>query len=157
MSHGTKMISIPFKSLIKFKIYFIFTIWPGLLRLSQWTWHSPSLVNEAHPVLVRHPGGSFPVHLLWEAVSHWPRTIFPPPCLGPPLFMAHKRVKSSWWHYPFNMHQGIDVCITMGLSYVWPLWGSTGWFTSSFFLLKFTQFILISYSFLILWFKCFDL
>ena len=153
----------PFKSLIKFKIYFIFSIWPGCTEKIPMNWCSPSLVNEAHLVLARHPGNSFPIYQLWEAVSHQPMTIFPPPCLGPPLFMAHKRVESGWWHYPSDMHQGIDVFVSMGLSYVWLLWGSTGWFTFSFFLLNFTHFILISWfisiscSFLIPRFKCFNL
>ena len=84
----------------------------------------------------RHPGSSFPVHQPWEAVSHQPMTIFPPPSLGPPLFVAHKKLESGCWHYPSDVCQGIDVCITKGLSYVRPLWGSTGWFAFGFFLLS---------------------
>ena len=136
MSHGTEMILIPFKSLVEFKIYFILPSGQDVLSLPQWTRCSPSLVNEAHPVSVRHPGGSFPVHHPWEAVSHQPMTIFPPLCLGPPLFMAHKKFGPDWWHYPSDVHQGIDICIMKGLSYVWPLQGSTGWFAFGFFLLS---------------------
>ena len=136
MLHGTKTISIPFKSLIKFKIYFILPSGQDVLSLPQWTRCCPSLVNEPCPVSARHPSSSFPVHHPWEAVSHWPMTIFPPPCLGPPLFVAHKKVGSAWWHYPSDVGQGIDVCIIKGLSYVWPLWGSTGWFAFDFFLLS---------------------
>ena len=47
-------------------------------------------------MLARYPGGSFPVHQPWEAVSHQPMTIFPLPCLGPPIIVTHKRVESGW-------------------------------------------------------------
>ena len=150
MLHGTKMISIPFKSLIKIKIYFVFPSGQDVLRLPQWNGCGPSLVNEACVVSARHPGSSFPVCQPWEAVSHWPMTIFPPSLSWSTPFVAHRKQGSGWWHYPSDVHQGIDVCITKGLSYVLPLQGSTGWFAFGFFLLSLLD---------LFWFprfKCFD-
>ena len=151
MSHGTKIISIPFKSLIKFKNLFHFTIWPGCTETTPTNRTlQPSLVNETRLVSARHPGCSFPVHHPWEAVSHWPMTIFPPPCLCPPLLMAHKKVGSSWWHYhseyvPGNWclhYKRHKLCLTIvRIHRLVCFW---------FFLVNFTWFILISCLFEIL-------
>ena len=51
-----------------FKIYFILSSGQDLLSPPQLTGCDPSLANEAHLVVARHPGTSFPVHHPQEAV-----------------------------------------------------------------------------------------
>ena len=63
-SYGTKVILIPLKSSNSFH----FVIWPGCTEPPQQTRCNPSLANEVHLVMARHPGASFPVNHPQEAI-----------------------------------------------------------------------------------------
>ena len=92
----------------KFKIYFIFVIWPVCNEPPQWTRCNPSLANEAHPVVARHPGTSFPVHHPQEAVSKSTNgSLFPTlPWFSP--FQDPYKQESGWWHYIFPCVPGLE-------------------------------------------------
>ena len=52
--------------------------------------HDPSLANEVHPVVARHPDASFPVNHLQEAVPKSTNDRFLPPCHDPPFLRPLK-------------------------------------------------------------------
>ena len=54
----------------------------------QQTGCDPSLTNEPHPVVARHPSTSLPVHHPQEAIPKSTNGSIFPPCLGPPPFEA---------------------------------------------------------------------
>ena len=95
-------------ALKKFQNLFHFIIWPGFTEPSLWTRCNPSLANDTHLVVARHPGTSFPVHHPQEAVPKSTNgscsTSLP---WSSPFWDPYKQ-GSSWWHYIFHVCQGIE-------------------------------------------------
>ena len=61
----------------------------------------PSLANEAHLVVARHPGTSFPVNHPQEAVSKSTNGSLSPSLPWSSHFQDPYKQGSSWWHYIF--------------------------------------------------------